>query len=254
MKRSSRPTRTPANLSESVHQRLNMYSLAAGAAGVSVLALAMPSEGKIVYTAAHHILGKNSHYNLDLNHDGKTDFTISNNYACGTDNCWSGLFAKPMNGAQGVEGARTLGGFDWAYALDRGARVGPKHAFSGLYLLIAGRGSCWPGDSRWCNVTNQYLGLSFKIHGQTHYGWARLSVYNQIRQISATLTGYAYETIPNKAIVAGQTKGPDDISVEEPDAALIMPTPEPATLGAFAIGAPGLSIWRREERRPNLDT
>ena len=38
MPRSSRPTRTAANLSESIHQQLNMYALAAGAAGVGVLA------------------------------------------------------------------------------------------------------------------------------------------------------------------------------------------------------------------------
>ena len=28
-------------------------------------------------------------------------------------------------------------------------------------------------------------------------------------KITATLTGYAYETVPNKAIIAGKTKGPD---------------------------------------------
>jgi len=63
----------------------------------------------------------------------------------------------------------------------------------------------------------------------------------------AELTGYAYETIPNKAIIAGKTNGPDDISIEEPGAALTAPTPGPATLGALALGARGLSIWRREE-------
>ena len=39
MKRSSRPRRT-VELSKSLHQRLNMYALAAGAAGVSAIALA----------------------------------------------------------------------------------------------------------------------------------------------------------------------------------------------------------------------
>ena len=63
-------------------------------------------------------------------------------------------------------------------------------------------------------------------------------------RFSATLTGYAYETIPGKAIIAGATKGPDDA---EPTASLKAPTPAPATLGMLALGAPGLSIWRREE-------
>jgi hypothetical protein len=63
-------------------------------------------------------------------------------------------------------------------------------------------------------------------------------------RIKAVLLGYAYETIAGKAIIAGATSGPDDA---EPAASLNTPTSEPATLGTLAMGAPGLSIWRREE-------
>lgn len=59
-----------------------------------------------------------------------------------------------------------------------------------------------------------------------------------------TLTGYAYETIPNKPIIAGKTKGRDDAVAEE-SSAPPLPNPESATLGALAAGARG-SIWRRE--------
>jgi hypothetical protein len=62
----------------------------------------------------------------------------------------------------------------------------------------------------------------------------------------ATLTGYAYETIAGKAIKAGQTKSPDDTSIEASNASLNAPTPQAATLGMLALGAPALSIWRRE--------
>src|SRR5580693_5813065 len=48
----------------------------------------------------------------------------------------------------------------------------------------------------------------------------RLSVVGRQR-ITATLTGYAYETIPGKAIIAGATKGPDD---GEPSASFTTPT------------------------------
>jgi hypothetical protein len=61
-----------------------------------------------------------------------------------------------------------------------------------------------------------------------------------------TLSGYAYETIPNKPIIAGKTKGPEEIT-QTRDAALPATSPQPATLSALAMGAPGLSIWRREE-------
>ncbi len=66
----------PSNPSESLHQRLNAYALAASAAGVSVLALTQAAQAKIVYTKTHHVIGKNSTFKLDLNHDGITDFTL----------------------------------------------------------------------------------------------------------------------------------------------------------------------------------
>jgi hypothetical protein len=91
-----------------------------------------------------------------------------------------------------------------------------------------------------------YLGLSFFVKGQFHFGWARVKVQADQKYvvIAATLTGYAYETIPNKPIIAGATKGPDDA---EPTESFNTPTPEPSTLGMLALGAPGLSIWRRKE-------
>ena len=52
MKASLLPRKT-ANLSESFHPQLSMYAFAASAASVGVLALASPSEAKIVYTPAH---------------------------------------------------------------------------------------------------------------------------------------------------------------------------------------------------------
>jgi hypothetical protein len=43
-----------------------------------------------------------------------------------------------------------------------------------------------------------YLGLKFVIKGKTHYGWARLAVSAQRFVVTATLTRYAYETVPGK--------------------------------------------------------
>ncbi len=45
MKHSSQPRKT-VDLSESVHRRLNMYALAAGAAGMGMLALARAAEAR----------------------------------------------------------------------------------------------------------------------------------------------------------------------------------------------------------------
>ena len=63
----------------------------------------------------------------------------------------------------------------------------------------------------WVHVTNRYLLLKFTINGKFHYGWARLNVRVPYREfeLAVTLTGYAYETIPGKGIVADKTKGRD---------------------------------------------
>src|SRR5579863_2958194 len=69
--------RKTAKFSKSVSHQLNAYSLAAGAAGVSLLALAQPAEARIIYTTAHVKIVPNNQYDLDLNHDGINDFIIA---------------------------------------------------------------------------------------------------------------------------------------------------------------------------------
>jgi len=65
-----------------------------------------------------------------------------------------------------------------------------------------------------------------------HYGWARLNVTTFSGEITATLIGYAYETIPNKPIITGKAKGPDVVTVQ------------PASLGQLATGASAIPAWR----------
>jgi hypothetical protein len=79
-----------------------------------------------------------------------------------------------------------------------------------------------------------YLGLKFVINGKTHYGWARFKPHQGLNNYY--LTGYAYETIPNKPITTGQIKGPDDNSIDEPIAFQGAPASQPASLGMLALG------------------
>ena len=74
----ARSPRSPSKLSDSVHLQLSAYALAAGAAGVGMLALAQPAEAKIVYTKTHMVIAGAEQYYLDLNHDKITDFTVVN--------------------------------------------------------------------------------------------------------------------------------------------------------------------------------
>jgi len=233
-----------------------------------MLALAQPAGAKIVYTPAHvRLQVLTPPFPLDLNHDGIVDFYILHSdshfggqhflAACQRPNSYHGLFCFDANAqSSNVIRASASMGRNFDAALRYGAKIqrgdhfitsGPERLAS--FCCYSGRSMrYWFGP--WANggkgVKDRYLGLKFKIKGQYHFGWARLTVTTTSDNFMAILTGYAYETIPGKAIVAGKTKGPDDDIAEE-FSATPMPTPKPATLGALALGAPGLTIWRREE-------
>jgi hypothetical protein len=190
--------------------QLNVYALAATAARVGVLALAQPAQGKIVYTPAHKTVPPNQTIPIDLNHDGIHDFGLTNLTHNTTTPFGDFLEASPLNSGNGIWVQR--GGFNnYAAALPAGVRIGPSNVkrFQAGRDVMAFRssGNGTRSGGPWKNVRNRYLGLKFLIKGKVHYGWARLNVTIAGRAVDATLTGYAYETIPNKAIIAGQTKG-----------------------------------------------
>jgi hypothetical protein len=88
----------------------------------------------------------------------------------------------------------------------------------------------------WYGAKDRFLGFSFVIAGKTHFGWARLSFRNiGCYRCILGVIDYAYETIPNKAIIAGDEGQPSEASV-------------PPTLGALALGAAALTLWRREDQ------
>jgi hypothetical protein len=243
MKRPVPRAKKARKLSLPYQQQLHSYAIAAAAAGVSVLSLAGSSEAKIVYTPAHRVISDGRSYKLDFAGDGRTDLTLQNKHIsnCTTDGCttWQSLAVNLPGSNQVVY--NVFG----AVAMKAGMRIGPVDPFAGgPQVLVFGNGSF--GGS-WVNVKNRYLGVKFKIKGKYHYGWARLSVsVGRPITITATLTGYAYETIANKPLNAGQTKGPDNAGIDEPSVSRATPSVGPATLGSLALGAPGLSIWRRE--------
>jgi hypothetical protein len=228
MSRTPQPRKT-TSLSDSLHHQLNMYALAAGAAGVGVLTLSGPAQAKIVYTPAHVVLGDQYyHYQLDLNHDGVTDLTLSNTYSNDIVRWFSYAQASPAGG-NAVEG---LGRY--ASALRPGVQIGGRNHFRAGGNLMAGTLYTYSHNQshktgKWLNVHGRYLGIMFQIKGKPHYGWARMNVTeSKSSRFMVVLTGYAYETIPNKPIIAGKTKGPEVITVQ-PDAAS-------GSLGRLALG------------------
>jgi hypothetical protein len=236
--------RSASRVSESLDKMLNLYSLAASAAGVSVLALATPAQARIVFTPAHIKITPNHKLALDLNHDGIKDFELLDTAAGSSDF----LEMNPLQTGNALAQANTdCNPSVGVAALKAGVLIGKGQTFShGVYCMAQYIGADGGSLGSWAaGVKNRFLGMQFTIKGRKHFGWARLSV--SAAPYTVMLTGYAYETIPNKPIIAGKTKGPDDFSIEEPNAWLAVPAPQPASLGTLALGSPGLSIWRREE-------
>jgi hypothetical protein len=230
-----RRSRRPSKLSDSVNRRLNSYALAATAAGVSLLALASPAEAKIVYTRTYKKIVQG--LPIDLNHDGITDFTLSFS-GKGTG---SGNFAGYLNAVPGGMN-RVLGNVGFASDLSSGTKIGSQDLFTPgpkpMVVLDYSHGTSHCGGP-WLDKQG-YLAFKFDIKGKRHYGWARLGVWcDQIfghGKIFDHLRGYAYETVPNKPIITGHTKGPDVVTVQ------------PASLGHLAHGAAAISAWRRNDQ------
>ena len=246
--------RTPARLATKLDKHLLAYAAAAAAAGVGILAASQSAEAKIVYTPANTKIPVNALVPLDLNNDGVADFDFYF-YTYGPrkplpppplgyhqDN----LVIGPAKAGNEMWEAQTSKWNYCAAALPAGAKVGPGGgAFKATSALLAGSGGTAYSNELRCKFAEHtrgaFLGLKFVINGETHYGWAHVSnVYHN----QATLTGYAYETVPNTAIVTGKTSGPVSVSSAEPN---LFSQPAPATLGLLARGSNGLQIWRRPE-------
>lgn len=272
--------RSQARLGSKMAKNLRAYAAAAGAAGVGMLAMTPAAEAKVVYTATNQQISPS--IALDLNGDGVIDFNLTRfgsasiggslrvswlavchiEYVGFSHQCVSSSSVKAPNASNQVRVVPT-----GAAALVAGAKIGSgpqwggkgRAVFMGQRVYYSGySNSVQHWDGPWLNqgkgVTNRYLGFKFKIGSDFHYGWARVTVrmipYAGFKpgqhgsRFSATLTGYAYETVPGKAITAGATTGAEEVGKIEPEGGPIM---QQASLGMLSLGAAGLSAWRREE-------
>ncbi|HEX8815058.1 MAG TPA: hypothetical protein VF753_06120 [Terriglobales bacterium] len=256
-------------LTPEVEKRLSAYAGSALAAGVGLLAISQSANAKVVYTKADVTIPVHGDVALDLNHDGITDFTLWNNFS--SPNTYPPISyatlsvrpgtATPSNQVWGQglpDRRRELNRF--AFALRSGISVGanksyfrksPRALMAGLNVFYRSAaavgascspqtGGCISGtNGQWMYTSKRYLGLEFVISGQTHYGWARVTVSRSSgfskNYITATLTGYAYETIPNKPILTGATTGSDVVTLE------------PVILGRLAQGSEALTTWREKK-------
>ena len=170
---------------------------------VSILCLVSPSRAEVVYKDIYVYMVDKGTYSFDLNGDGITDFTLT--MTLHQVGCPYSITAVETP-AQG-NGAEST-------PVQAGAQIGPNETFVKAAQTMASFSYLCNGhmsySGPWPKGQIGYLGLSFLIDGQPHYGWAAVD-FNVITtfgppKLIAVLTGYAYETVPGMPISAGQTK------------------------------------------------
>jgi hypothetical protein len=195
----------------------------------------VPADAKVFYTPTHVIIRSGQPYWLDLNADAMNDFEFRV-FTCSSICYGKGFVVNGKSSGysrqNGVALASTSGEYAFAAALRKGSRIPGARSFGTNAVLASSNGGFHKG--RWFNIKDRYLGLAFYINGYKHYGWARMSILVKRHPFTITgvLTGYAFESIRSKPIIAGKTKGPDVITVQ------------PASLGHLAHGAAAIPAWR----------
>lgn len=237
--------RSSHSLDPRLDKTIAAYAAAAAAIGVAILAAAPPAESKIVYTKTRKTFTDLTQaHPLDLNNDGIADFNLS---FCScrpqAPQTWA------LDGPKG-NSVRFGPAFpSFAGALPSGSPIGPKQAFLSLNsrtVLLAVQGyyvGYYYSGGSWLGGKSGYLGLKFMIHGEVHFGWARLTIPKNLESI--VLTGYAYEATPNKPLKAGQTTEADSDEVKNAEV-WALPANGPS-LGVLARGAEAMEVWRRKE-------
>lgn len=208
----SKLTSTTSTQPQDFQLCLKQYAVAAlGVAGVSTLASAQAPATHIVYTPANIALTEpfpGTVVPIDFNHDGVADITVS---LTGFYQAFSGhggsaqasMFEQPAPGNIAIGGHAIPFGVALSQA---GAFRSNKFqmAFTRNFSLATSSIHQTDTQGPFANVTNKYLGVKFKIAGQFHYGWIRLSMSCSRGFCTGKVTGYAFNSIANQSITAGQ--------------------------------------------------
>ena len=205
-------------LQPQLERRIGLYV----AAAAGVIASVPSASAQVIYTKADLKLNEGL-LSVDLNHDGISeikfiDFEVDHTSVY---THYAMLVAKP--GANSLVSVLSPSMSSNLCPVSYGFPVGPnspkrfvnvrpgrRMAFGYLGYYSARTSGPWVGQ------VDKFVGLRFKIQGQTHYGWMRLTVnahdpHFPYRGSSVTLkiTGYAYEATPDKGIAAGDRGSSD---------------------------------------------
>ncbi|MBK8845919.1 MAG: T9SS type A sorting domain-containing protein [Bacteroidetes bacterium] len=146
-------------------------------------------------------------YNVDLNNDGVNDYSISS-IRSGNICQHGGMVYRSQVKVAAFNANAVVAVTNTTYPR---AMNFNNVISSGLSLSTSGFvfskywGNCGTGSlNLWPNSVDRYLGLKLIVGANTYYGWARMQVVFGY-QPTFIIKDYAYNTIPNQPILAGET-------------------------------------------------
>jgi hypothetical protein len=193
------------------------YSLAAGA----VASAAAEGDAVLVHSGPQNLaIGSGFSLNLKIDGDSFGDVTLKNYVFSGT-----AYHGAAVNFFPGKVVGFSVGPIPYVSALSPGFTVSASTVGPSFYGAMS-FGANTP-NAQFNNAPDAYVGLSFPIAGNTHYGWVRVAVNNALGTF--VVKDWAYESAPGVG-------------------ATIVGVPEAGTLGVLAAGAAGVLLLRRRER------
>jgi len=167
---------------------------------------------QIVYTDVKpdSVISTTHSYGLDLNNDGTKDFTMF--ASGGVIRCRENFGHSAVVWIVAEEGTRNAIIDDknnYALALDSLSVIGSsgyRWSDSNWIQTLRMYSSCDGGSSSgdWHNDEIKYLGLKIITGRQSYYGWIRLSVSVGFLGSKIVIVDYAYNSVPNQPILAGE--------------------------------------------------
>ncbi len=173
-----------------------------GALSLAIAGVADAS-GQIVYTDLDPDVTQATGgvFPFDLNNDGTDDFSLDIFDAAG------GAGAVIFTGINGSLNSNSVvgnaaGPYFYPSNLSSGAIIDSNATAGSSVRGDLNFYGCAYTNSQFCGgVTDGFIGLVFKLNGDTHYGWVRLDLSTDAS--SMTIKDFAYESTPDTAISAG---------------------------------------------------
>lgn len=171
-------------------------------------------ESEVVYTdldPGYYGIG-NSGYTIDFDNDGTPEFAV---HGLSNSGVWWGTYLVRVEGLTSgafIQMGSSITTYVAALNFDSVISSG-KDWQNGLLTMVHAWKSAPSGSSGWFSTygywnseIDKYLGLKFQSDGATHYGWARLNVYelSNLDTLRVYVKDFAFQDLSETTIRAGE--------------------------------------------------